>query len=423
MKPPEFPRRAAAALFLERQHLRRPRAKRFTAKNVLAFISDTGGLQIDSINVIDRAHYLTLWSRFGLYNRAAFDRLAYRRRKLFEYWAHAACFVPTSDFPAWRRAMLDRPHAFGWAGWLKKNRKVVQKVEQAIRERGPLGTADFEHAPGSTTGWWNWKPASHGLDFLWRTGRTVVHSRKHFQKRYDLAERLMPLALSEQPLDRDAFVRWHVRRSLHAMGPALETDFRLYLTFPRFEPGERKKAIAAMIREGEIAEIRLKGDRGRWLCLTRDLEALARAARRRRPSDGVTLLSPFDSFMWHRDRVERLFGFNYRIEVYVPQPKRIYGYYVLPLFADGQFVGRADVKANRQSGVFEIRAVHFEPWFAKGAAPPIAEWTAPDRSATLERVGEAARSLATFTGTRAVKVGRVTPASMARSTRAALNGA
>jgi uncharacterized protein YcaQ len=420
MKTPVFPRRAAAALFLERQHLRRPRARRFTAKNLLAFITDAGGLQIDSINVVDRAHYLTLWSRFDQYDRAAFDRLAYRRRALFEYWAHAACYVPTADFPAWRRAMLDRPHAFGWAGWLRKNRKVVALVEDAVRERGPLGTSDFEHAKGSTTGWWNWKPASHGLDFLWRTGRTAVHSRVHFQKRYDLAERVMPEALAQEPMSGETFLRWHIRRSLHAMGPALETDLRLYLTFPRFEPRERRRAITDMIRGGEIAEIGIDGDRGRWLCLARDLDALAAAGRRRRASEGLTLLSPFDSFMWHRDRVERLFGFNYRIEVYVPQPKRIFGYYVLPVFADGHFIGRADVKSNRQSGTFELKVLHLEPWFAKGTAPPVAGWAAPERRPTLERLGEAVRSLATFTGTRTVKLGRVMPAGLAREVRAAI---
>jgi uncharacterized protein YcaQ len=281
------------------------------------------------------------------------------------------------------------------------------------------------HQPSrqSTTGWWNWKPASHGLDYLWRTGRTIVHSRVHFQKRYDLAERLMPEAIEIEALDSDAFLRWHVRRSLHAMGPALDSDLRLYLTFPRFQTGERKGAIAAMIRDGEITEIEIKDLPGRWLCLTEDLGPLARAGRRRRPADGVTMLAPFDSIMWHRDRVERLFGFNYRIEVYVPQPKRIFGYYVLPILADGHFIGRADVKANRQSGVLELRALLFEPWLAKGAAAPVAGWVVPDRGTAFAQLGEAARSLAMFTGTRKIRIGKVTPAGLAREARAAILGA
>jgi hypothetical protein len=420
---PTFTRRAAAALFLERQHLVRPRARRFTAKRMLAFVEDAGGLQLDSINVIDRAHYLTTWSRFDLYDRAALDRLAYRRRELFEYWAHAACLVPTSHFPAWRRAMLERPHVPDWARWVKRNRKVVDAVENAVRERGPMGTADFEHEPGTTGGWWNWKPASYALDYLWRSGRFIVHSRLNFQKRYDLAERLMPHVLDAEPLDPDEFVRWHVRRSLHAMGAALENDLRLYLTFPQIPRPRRQRALRELITSGEVVEIGLAKDRARWLCLAKDLDALAAAGRRRQGSAGVTLLAPFDSLMWHRDRVERLFGFDYRIEVYVPQPRRTYGYYVLPILADGHFIGRADVKANRQRGRLEVKALHFERWFARGEAPPAAAWGRLDRSHALARLGEALRSLGTFTGAPEVALERVTPVALARESRRAILGA
>ena len=420
---PTFTRRAAAALFLQRQHLVRPRARRFTARRLLAFVEDAGGLQLDSINVIDRAHYLTVWSRFDLYNRAALDRLAYRRRELFEYWAHAACLVPTSHFPAWRRAMLERPLVPDWARWVKRNRRVVEAVEGAVRENGPMGTADFEHAPGTTGGWWNWKPASYALDYLWRSGRFIVHSRNHFQKRYDLAERLMPAALEAEPLDQDAFVRWHITRSLHAMGVAHENELSQYLTYPRVPRPRRQRALRAMVERGEVVEVHLAKDRGRWLCLAKDLDALSAAGRRRQGSMGVTLLAPFDSLMWHRQRVARLFGFDYRIEVYVPQPKRIFGYYVLPIMADGHFIGRADIKANRQRGRLEVRALHFERWFAKGEPPPAAAWGALDRAHALDRLGEALRSLGTFTGAPDVTLGRVTPAALAKDSRRAILGA
>jgi len=420
---PTFTRRAAAALFLQRQHLARPRARRFTAKRMLAFVEDAGGLQLDSINVIDRAHYLTTWSRFDLYNRAALDRLAYRRRELFEYWAHAACMVPTSHFPAWRRAMIERAHWPSWTRWVKKNRRVMEAVENAVRENGPMGTADFEHAPGTTTGWWNWKPASYALDYLWRSGRFTVHSRRHFQKRYDFTERLMPHVLDAEPLDADEFVRWHIRRSLHAMGAATENDLRLYLTFPQIPRPRRQRALRELLASGEVVEVTLARDRARWLALARDLDALAAAGRRRQGSTGVTLLAPFDSLMWHRERVARLFGFDYRIEVYVPQPKRIFGYYVLPILADGHFIGRADVKANRQTGRLEVKALHFERWFAKGDAAPAAAWGTLDRADVLRRLGEALRSLGMFTGAPNLWLGRVTPGSLARESRKAILGA
>lgn len=420
---PTFTRRAAAALFLQRQHLARPRARRFTPQRLLAFVEDAGGLQLDSINVIDRAHYLTVWSRFDLYNRAALDRLAYRRRELFEYWAHAACLVPTSHFPAWRRAMLERAQWPAWTRWVKRNRKVMEAVENAIRERGPMGTADFEHAPGSTTGWWNWKPASHALDYLWRSGRFTVHSRRHFHKRYDFTERLMPHALEAEPLDAEEFVRWHIRRSLHAMGAITENDLSAYLSFPRIPHPRRQRALREMIAAGEIVEVQIAKDRARWLCMAKDLDALSAAGRRRQGSTGVTLLVPFDSLMWHRQRVARLFGFDYRIEVYVPQPKRIFGYYVLPIMADGHFVGRADVKADRQRGRLEVKALHFERWFAKGEAAPAAAWGTLDRTDVLRRLAEALRSLGTFTGAPDVTLGRVTPSALAKTSRREILGA
>src|SRR5690242_15462049 len=143
MAPPTFPLRAAAALFLERQHLDRPRGRRLTATTLRRFAQDVGGIQLDSINVVDRAHYLTLWSRFGVYDHRRLDRLCYRERVLFEYWAHVACLVAVADVPAWRRAMLD--YEMRHTGWrfLRKNREVLERVEQTIRERGPLGSKDF----------------------------------------------------------------------------------------------------------------------------------------------------------------------------------------------------------------------------------------------------------------------------------------
>ena len=407
------PLRAVAALFLERQHLRRPRRLAFSAARVGRLAADTGGLQLDSINVIDRAHYLTVWSRFGAYDRAALDRVVYRRRALFEYWAHAACLVPTEHFPSWRRAMLDyHTRSRGWARWLKRNRATLTAVEEAIRAGGPLGSADFAHrrSAGKRAGWWNWKPTTHALDYLWMSGRTLVHSRRHFQKRFDLAERLMPEALAQAPFEADDFQRWHLRRSLHAMGAATETDLRMYLTFPRVGMRERRRWLDRMLETGEVREIEVEGPgTARWYILAEDLPALAAAARRPRGSEGTTLLSPFDSFLWHRERAARLFGFRYTIEVYTPGHKRTHGYYTLPILHDGQLIGRLDPKVHRGERRLEVKGVHFERWFARGARPPAAAWGALDRDAALAGVADALRSLATFVGADAITLGRVTP--------------
>ena len=414
-----FPLSAVAALFLERQHLRHPRRHPFSPARVARLAADTGGLQLDSINVVDRAHYLTVWSRFGAYDRRALDRLVYERRTLFEYWAHAACLVPTEHFAAWRRAMLDyHTRSRGWARWLKKNRGTLQAVERAIHEGGPLGSADFTHRrrPRGEAGWWNWKPTTHALDYLWMSGRTLVHSRQHFQKRFDLAERLMPDALALAPLDVGDFHRWHLRQSLHAMGAATDADLRLYLTFPRHAPAERRRALARALETGEVREItveRLSSQpRARWYALADDLPGLTAAARRRRAAEGTTLLSPFDSFLWHRERAQRLFGFHYKIQVYTPGHQRTHGYYLLPILHNGQLIGRVDPKAHRAERRLEVKHVHFEPWFARGVHPPAASWGTLDRDAALAGLADSLRSLAAFVGADTISLGRVTPSAL-----------
>jgi uncharacterized protein YcaQ len=351
-----IPVEAAARLFLQRQHLDRPRARPLTEESLTRFVSDAGGLQLDSINVVDRAHRLTLWSRFGHYDTAELDRLVYEKRALFEYWAHAACLIAASDLPGWARAMADyRRRDTGWSDWLKANPRVVRRVEGEIRRRGPLSSSAFERpsAQGKSAGWWDWKPAHHALHSLWMSGRLAVHSRLHFRKSYDLAERLRePVA----PIARAEFPRWHLRKTLHALGAAADADLPRYLTFPRQEPAERRRALAGLLKSGEAVEIRVEGRAGRWFALAEDLAALESAPA----SAGTTLLSPFDSLLWHRGRAKALFGFDYKIEVYVPAPKRTYGYYSLPILHDGRLIGRLDPKNHREEKCLEVVSAHFE---------------------------------------------------------------
>jgi uncharacterized protein YcaQ len=255
------------------------------------------------------------------------------------------------------------------------------------------------------------------------TGALAVHSRPHFQKRYDLAERVLPPWPAGDAISADVFRAWHVERSLHAMGGATDTDLTRYLTFPRMGPGVRRAALRRLLEAGEVVPIEVEGSRGRWLALARDLPALARAARRRTASRGTTFLSPFDSFLWHRDRVERLFGFTYRIEVYTPGPQRVHGYYTLPILHDGQLVGRLDAKAHRPERRLAVRGVHFERWFAAGGDPPAAAWGAIEQDAALAGVADALWSLARFAGADRVDLGRVVPgrlrSPLARALRAA----
>jgi uncharacterized protein YcaQ len=408
---PEVPRRAVAALFLRRQWLDRPRGRRLTRATLPAFVAATCGLQIDSVNVVDRAHHLTLWSRFGTYDRAALERLMYRRRVVFEYLTHVACFVATSDLPlvlAEMAALRDR--------WPKRHgdpyrTMPTRQVEEAIAAAGVLGNADFERPAGETGGgWWTWKPATHALDYLWKAGRIAVHSRRHFHKRYAVLDRVLPQAATTEPLPFGEARRQRLLRSLAAMGAATVEDLRMYWTWPRWPSTDQRAVLGALVRGGAVTERRVAGSRTPHVARTADLPALATAARARRPSAGTTLLCPFDSFLWHRDRIERLWGFRYRIEIYVPGHQRTHGYYTLPLLHDGALVGRVDLKTHREDGVLEARHVHLEPWLVRGAAPPGVSWGPPPAlDDVLGGLAGALRSLAGHVGATQVTLRRATP--------------
>jgi hypothetical protein len=307
--------------------------------------------------------------------------------------------------------MLDyRLRHTGWSRWLRKNARVVSTVREAIRSNGPMGHADLDgrRPAGGRRGWWDWKPVQHALHYLWMTGAVTIHSRRHFHKRFDLLERAMPEVLTMPAVSPEEFRRWHVERSLHAMGTATEADLSRYLTFPRLGPGARRAALASLRGEGAITEIEVEGTPGRWLALTRDLPALARAEQRSPLARGTTLLSPFDSLLWHRDRVARLFGFEYRIEVYTPAPRRVHGYYTLPILHNGQFIGRLDAKAHREERRLEIPSVHFERWFARGTTTPTGS-ASLDRDEALAGLADALASLARFVAADQVTLGRVAP--------------
>lgn len=408
MTPRSFPIRAVARLFLERQQLDRPRGRRLTGPSLVQLARQVGGIQLDSINVLDRAHHLTLWSRFGNFDRQHLDRLVYQKRLLFEYWAHAACLVATDDFPAWRRAMVDySPRDKAWGKWLKTHRPTLRLVEAQVRDKGPIGTSEFQRRKAAGGGWWNWKPAAHALDYLWMSGVIGTHSRRHFQKRFDLTDRLFPGSVTQPCLSREAFWDWHVERSLQALGAATDADLAMYLTFPRRPASERKGQLRRALESAALSAIRVDHRKEPWYVATSDLPQLEQAADHLTPPTGTTFLCPFDSFLWHRSRVNALFGFDYRIEVYVPAPNRRFGYYVLPLWHDGRLIGRADLKTHRQDKRLELRALHFEPWFGSRQPPPLSEWGPIDADNALAGTATALRSLAAFVGAEQVSLGKI----------------
>jgi len=313
--------------------------------------------QIDSVNVLARAHYLPAFSRLGAYDRGDLDRLAWgprRERRLFEYWAHEASLLPFALQPLlrWRMADADR----GAAGWGRMRVYATERRAEAmalldrIRIDGPLAAADFESHKGQS-GWWEWSDTKRALEWLFWAGHITTAARRgSFERVYDLPERVVPAEVLAQPTPSDADAhRALIERAAAAHGIATSGDLRDYF---RLSPDQADPAIQALADEGVLIPVAVPGWRHAWL---------HRDARRPRRIETRALLAPFDPLVWARDRTERLFGFRYRIEIYVPAEQRQHGYYVLPFLLGDRLVARVDLKADRQAGRLIAKAVHLEP--------------------------------------------------------------
>ncbi|MCW2705525.1 MAG: uncharacterized protein JWQ37_3520 [Blastococcus sp.] len=351
-------------------------------------------VQIDSVNVLSRSHYLPAFSRLGPYPRAALDELAGRRHDLFEYWAHEASYLPVRLQPhlRWRMAAAEE-HAWGNMVRLQRERPgFVAEVFDRVREGGPLKASELlESKPERSGTMWNWHAGKVALEWLFFTGVLTARTRTAgFERVYDLTERVLPPEVVQAPTpDPYDAVRELVRTASRALGVATERDLRDYF---RLAPAAARAAIAELAAAGELLPAEVAGwGAPAWL----DPEA-----RRPRWIRARALLSPFDSLVWERPRVERIFGFRYRLEIYTPAAKRVHGYYVLPFLLGDQLVARVDLKADRQAGVLRVQAAHGEagidrPLVAAALADELrlmAGWLELDDVDVLDR-GDLARDL------------------------------
>jgi uncharacterized protein YcaQ len=314
-----------------------------------------GVVQIDSVNVLSRSHYLPFFSRLGPYPRPLLDALSNRRHDLFEYWAHEASFLPVRLHPClrWRMDAADR-EAWGSMTRVQRERpEYVAALLERVRADGPIRASQLQEArPNRAGSMWNWHTGKAALEYLFFTGALTARGRTAgFERVYDLTERVLPPAFvrAPTPLRADA-IRELVRTASGALGVATETDLRDYF---RLAPGDARTAFAELVEEGQLQPVEVEGwNRPAWL------DPLARRPRLIRAR---ALLSPFDSLVWERPRVERIFGFRYRLEIYTPAEKRTHGYYVLPFLLGDRLVGRVDLKADRQAGVLRVQAAFAEP--------------------------------------------------------------
>ncbi|MBL3700311.1 winged helix-turn-helix domain-containing protein [Leucobacter luti] len=308
-------------------------------------------LQIDSVNVFARSHYLPVFSRHGAYSAPALDRHLWDGGEFTEYWAHEAAFIPVADRPlfAWRMSEFrDRNRANGRAERLDR---TISRVRDQLAERGPLFVRELEEGPREQRGpWWDWSDTKHAVELLFAQGEVVAAGREGFQRRYALADRALPAAALAAP-DRAPAQRALVAQAARSLGVATLADLADY---HRLKTADARVAVRDLVESGELRPVRVAGWTGAsgapapaWL--HRDARVPARLA----PD---ALLTPFDPVVWYRPRAERMFDYHYRIEIYTPKEKRQFGYYCLPLMVDGRLAGRIDLKADRAGGALLVQA-------------------------------------------------------------------
>lgn len=326
-----------------------------------------GVIQIDSVNVVTRTHYLPAFSRLGAYPREALETEAWSaRRGLFEYWGHEASMMPLELQPLLRWRMERARDGAMWTGLARfgrEKRDYIDGVLAEIERRGPVTGGDFAEGPRGQPGWWSWSDGKRALEWLFWAGLITTKTRRGFERVYDLTERALPARILDLPTPSEADAqRELVRVAAQALGVATQADLRDYFRLPLVDARAR---TGELVEAGELTPVHVKG----W----RQPAYLAAGAKTPRKVAGAALLSPFDNLIWTRDRTERLFGVRVRLEIYTPAHKRAHGYYVLPFLEDEAITARVDLKADRKAGALLVQAAWREPDATPETASRLAE--------------------------------------------------
>ncbi|MCH8822074.1 MAG: YcaQ family DNA glycosylase [Planctomycetes bacterium] len=381
----------ARHLLLDAQGLCLNHNKKVTPSLLMKLIDQLGYVQIDTINVLERAHHLTLFSRLPAYDRKVLQQLLEKRRTVFEHWTHDASIIPSKWFCYWKLRFLRYEKKIRGNNWWKqrmgdKPDLAIKHVLKRIKAEGPLMARDFENvAKGQSGSWWQWKPSKAALEFLWHTGKLLVNKRKYFHKEYDLPHRVLPDAVICKPKpNAREHLDWACREAIVRMVIATPTEIAAF--FNAVKPDIVKTWCQSALKRGEIIEVEVEAADG-----TKPIKSFAppdwkkRLTKAKPIPDGIRLLNPFDPVLRDRKRAKRLFNFDYRFEAFVPAAKRIYGYYVLTILEGDKLIGRIDPKLHRDRGELEIKGLWWEPKIKATKA----------RQAELTN---AVQSLATFVG-------------------------
>jgi uncharacterized protein YcaQ len=348
-------------LLLEGAGLLSDPTRRATTATVHRAIEQIGFVQVDTINVVERAHHQILMSRFDGYRPDMLKRLLERDRKLFEHWTHDASVLPAAWLPYWRSRFRRFSRNWKQHKWWETKMGDVPRVTRFVRQRiareGALSSRDFETPPDQRGNWWGWSPVKAALEFLWRRGDLAVTARDGFTKVYDLMERVHPD--DGERVSRPEYVEWACSGALERLVVATSSELAGY--WGSVTPEEAKSWCAKALKSGRVEAVQVGSGNG---SPTRPAVAAVdwreRARRSPEAPSRMRLLSPFDPLIRDRKRLERLFGFRYRFEAYVPAPKRVHGYYVMPVLEGERLVARLDSKHHRDDGDLEVRGVWWE---------------------------------------------------------------
>ncbi|MGN7444613.1 winged helix-turn-helix domain-containing protein [Pseudomonas lactis] len=326
------------------------------ATHLNRLIERLGVLQIDSVNALVRSHYLPVFSRLGHYSPSILEQAAWsqgRRRSLFEYWGHEASLLPMALYPLmkWRmeRARQGQGIYAQMARFGREQQATIQRVLRIVEQQGALGAGSLSTREERAGPWWDWSDEKHALEWLFAAGLVTVAGRRGFERLYDLPERVIPTEVLNVSMGEAQAQRGLLLHSATALGVATEKDLRDYF---RLDPADSRNRLAELVEDGQLLACQVRGWKQPAYCLAQP--------KLPRNVPASALLSPFDSLIWERSRTERLFDFRYRLEIYTPQEKRVYGYYVLPFLHNERIAARVDLRAERTHGRLAVHAVHEE---------------------------------------------------------------
>ncbi len=354
--------RDARRIFLNKQGLAGAPHKALGKQGLLDLIHDIGFVQVDSIATVERAHHQILFSRNQTYRREHLTELLEKDGALFEHWTHDASILPSAFFRYWKHRFARREPILRerWLKWQGEGfDSTFEETYQRIAEGGAVMSRDLKVAEHKSGGWWNWHPNKTALEYYWHTGKLAIAGRQNFQKIYDLAERVLPAHHYEPEVSEADFVDWACRSALQRLGFATHGEIAAF--FALIGPEEAKAWV--MAHRDELTEVLIEPADGEKPRLSYAFSGFPdNLGDLAEPPARLRVLSPFDPLIRDRNRTERLFGFYYRIEIFVPEPKREYGYYVFPLLEGDRMVGRIDMKADRKSGTLDVKRL----WWEKG---------------------------------------------------------